>query len=251
MSTASLSRQSSFVSSHHSRTVDDIVIQNQEYVYPGDARVIIPRRGSSLRRTGSMADLDEECKSAVNRARGGPGASALFGASPVTISSGSSLGKDIFMTPPPSTRRGSESDRARSDVSHEHFFSGSSDGARSTYFSHTSLTSTGGPRTMTVTGATSLTGATSVTGATSFTGGPTASASQTHTPSSATLTASYRLSRGVVPQRQREWCVGRVVRGLSIDALARAGDPPARRREHALVYFRLPDGRVGVAVGPG
>ncbi|KAF8963375.1 hypothetical protein BDZ97DRAFT_1919814 [Flammula alnicola] len=156
--TSGLSRQSSLVSSHHSRTVDDTVIQNQEYVYPGDSRVITPNRGHSLRRTGSMTDLDEEFKSAINRARGAGG---LFGGSPVTISSGSSLGKNIFVTPPPSVGRGS--DRARSELSDEIFFSaGSSDGLRSnvssTYFSQMLLTSTGGLRTMT--GLTSITGCT-------------------------------------------------------------------------------------------
>ena len=75
------------------------------------------------------------------RARGaGP-----FGGSPVTISSGSTLGKNIFVTPPPSTGQISGSDRPRSDGSDEHFFSaGSTDGARSnissTYFSQTPLT---------------------------------------------------------------------------------------------------------------
>ncbi|KAF9557793.1 hypothetical protein CPC08DRAFT_764341 [Agrocybe pediades] len=148
--TSGLSRQSSIISSHHTRTVDDTVIQNQEYIYPGDPRVITPTRGSSLRRrSGSMTDLDDEFKSAVIRARGTGG---LFG-SPVTISSGSSLGKNIFVTPPPSVSR--VSDRSRSDVSDENFFSaGSTDSrTRSTYTStfrtHTPLTSTSGLRTTT------------------------------------------------------------------------------------------------------
>jgi hypothetical protein len=42
-----------------------------------------------------MTDLDEAFKTAVNRARGaGP-----FGGSPVTISCGSTFGKNIFVTP--------------------------------------------------------------------------------------------------------------------------------------------------------
>ena len=133
---SSVSRQSSLASSYHSQTVDDTVIQNQEYVDRGDPRVITPSRGSSMRRSGSMTDLDEAFKTALSRARGaGP-----FGGSPVTISSGSTLGKNIFVTPPPSIDRLSGSDRPRSDGSGEHFFSaGSTDGARSnvssTYFS--------------------------------------------------------------------------------------------------------------------
>ena len=149
--TSVVSRRSSLASSYHTQTVDDTVIQNQEYVYRGDPRVITPSRGSSMRRSGSMTDLDEAFKSAVNRARGAHG---LFGGSPVTISSGSTLGKNIFVTPPPSIGRLSGSDRPRSDISDEHFFSaGSSDGMRSnassTYFSQTSFTSMTGPRTVT------------------------------------------------------------------------------------------------------
>jgi len=98
-----------------------------------------------------MTDLDEAFKSAVNRARGAHG---LFGGSPVTISSGSTLGKNIFVTPPPSIGRLIGSDRLRSDISDEHFFSaGSSDemrsNASSTYFSQTSFTLMTGPRTAT------------------------------------------------------------------------------------------------------
>ena len=85
-----------------------------------------------------MTDLDEAFKTALSRARGaGP-----VGGSPVTISSGSTLGKNIFVTPLPSTGQNSGSDRPRSDGSNEHFFSaGSTDGTRSnvssTYFSQT------------------------------------------------------------------------------------------------------------------
>jgi hypothetical protein len=91
-----LSRHPPIVSSHHTRTVDDTVVQNQVYVYPGDPRVITPSRG---RCSGSMTDLDEEIRSAIDRARGTSG--GFLGASPITISSGSSLRRNIFVTPPP------------------------------------------------------------------------------------------------------------------------------------------------------
>jgi hypothetical protein len=68
--------------------------------------------------------------------------------SPVTISSGLSLGQRIFVASPPSTSR--TSGQASSDLD-ERFFSASSDERRSngssTYFSATSLTSTD-PRSM-------------------------------------------------------------------------------------------------------
>lgn len=102
-----LARRVSLGSSHHKHTVDDTVIQNQEYVYPGDPRHIPPSRGHSLRRTGSTGDLDQEFARAMKAK-----ASALTG-SPVTISSGPSLGRDIFVTPPSSVPRGS--DRSRSE----------------------------------------------------------------------------------------------------------------------------------------
>lgn len=122
-----ISRGSSLVSSHHTHTVDDTVISNQEYVYPGDSRAI--QRGNSLlRRSGSMTDLDEEFTSALDRARGArPGLgfpSLVLGGSPVTVSSGPNLGRDVKMSPPPSVGRGS--DRARSEVSDEAFFSAGS-----------------------------------------------------------------------------------------------------------------------------
>ena len=82
------------VSSHHMRTVNDTVVQNQAYVYPGDPRVITPSRG---RCSGLMTDLDEEIRSAIDRARGTGG--GFLGASPITISSGSSLRRNIFVTP--------------------------------------------------------------------------------------------------------------------------------------------------------
>ncbi|KAM6501107.1 hypothetical protein JOM56_004121 [Amanita muscaria] len=136
-----LARRVSLVSSHHKHTVDDTVIQNQEYVYPGDPRHIPPSRGNSLRRTGSMSDLDHEFARALKAKKSG-----LVG-SPVTISSGPSLGQDVFITPPPSLVKGS--DRSRSELSlsqsDEAFvsarLSGSSSGMRSnvssTYYSQT------------------------------------------------------------------------------------------------------------------
>lgn len=152
-----LTRHLSFVSSHHTGTVDDTVIHNDGYVYPGDRRVIAPSRGNSLRRTGSMTDMDSEFNTALDRARGGPSSKGkmrqFFDYSPVSVSSGSSLGKDVFITPPPSTGRGS--DRARSEVSDENFFSASSSVLRSnvssTYYSQTEWTGTG-TGTMTQTG---------------------------------------------------------------------------------------------------
>ncbi|KAG5637894.1 hypothetical protein H0H81_002779 [Sphagnurus paluster] len=154
-----LGRRVSLVSSHHTRTVDDTVISNQEYVYPGDPRAIQPARtGSLLRRSGSMTDLDAEFASAVTRARGAkPGlgfANLIFGSgSPVTISSGPNMGRNVTITPPPSSGRGS--DRARSEVSDEQFFSAGSSEARSSYYSQGSggsgfsseLRTSTGPRT--------------------------------------------------------------------------------------------------------
>jgi hypothetical protein len=180
---SAVSRHSSLASSYHTQTVDDTVIQNQEYVYRGDPRVITPSRGNSMRRSGSMTDLDEAFKTAISRARGaGP-----FGGTPVTISSGSTLGKNIFVTPSPSIGRLSGSERPRSDASDEHFFSaGSTDGARSnvssTYFSQNSLTSLSGLRTATNLRSDTLS---ALTTANSETQVPTA----TFTPSS-----SYRLT---------------------------------------------------------
>ena len=51
-----VSRRSSLASSYHSQTVDDTVIQNQEYLYRGDRRVINPSHGNSMRRSCSMTD---------------------------------------------------------------------------------------------------------------------------------------------------------------------------------------------------
>ncbi|KAF8802357.1 hypothetical protein BYT27DRAFT_7062501, partial [Phlegmacium glaucopus] len=110
----------------------------------------------------------------------------MFGGSPVTISSGSTLGKNIFVTPPPSVGRLNGSDRPRSDISDENFFSaGSSDGMRSnvssTYFSQTSFTSTSGLRAATFSPLTTAISETQV---------PTT----TFTPSSYRLTESGSLS---------------------------------------------------------
>ena len=82
------------VSSHHTRTVNDTVVQNQAYVYPGDPCVITPSHG---RCSSSMTDLDKEIRSAIDWARGTGG--GFLGASPITISSGSSLRRNIFVTP--------------------------------------------------------------------------------------------------------------------------------------------------------
>lgn len=122
-SSGGLTRKTSLVSSHHDRTVDDSVIVNQEYVYRDDPRAIVPSRGNSLRRSSSLTDLDEEFAKALKRRNRIGGA-----ASPVTASSGSSLGKDVYLNPAPSANR------ARSEVSDENFFSSGS-AARSSYLS--------------------------------------------------------------------------------------------------------------------
>ncbi|KAF8122008.1 hypothetical protein EV363DRAFT_1301434 [Boletus edulis] len=62
-STGSLSRAPSFPP-HYTHTTDDGAVSNQSYIYPGDPRVIAPSRSSSLRRTSSLTDLDEEFASA-------------------------------------------------------------------------------------------------------------------------------------------------------------------------------------------
>ncbi|KAG6841362.1 hypothetical protein C0991_011905 [Blastosporella zonata] len=141
-----LTRSTSILSSHFTRTVDDTVISNQEYVYTGDPRAIQPARtGSQRRRSGSMTDLDAEFNSALTRARGArPGLgfpSFVLGGSPVTVSSGPNLGRDVVVTPPPGSSRGS--DRARSEISDEQFFTAgsSTEGSRSSYYSRTSFTS--------------------------------------------------------------------------------------------------------------
>ena len=133
-------RRTSLVSSHHTRTVDDTVISNSEYIYPGDSRAIHPVRGNSLRRSGSMTDLDEEFSSALRRAKGAkPGlgfAGVVLGSAPVTISSGPTLGRDVVVTPPPGSSRGS--DRSRSEVPDEMFSSSGNESRSSFYSSYTS-----------------------------------------------------------------------------------------------------------------
>ncbi|KAG1776463.1 hypothetical protein EV702DRAFT_335147 [Suillus placidus] len=115
------------------RTADD-----SSYLYPSDPRIIAPSRSSSLRRTSSLADLDEEFASAVSRARSAKpglgfglslvneslgsesgGILGVGGGSPVTVSSGPRLGGDVRVTPPPT---GKTRNRALS-VSEEEFFS--------------------------------------------------------------------------------------------------------------------------------
>ena len=131
-STGSLSRAPSFPP-HHTRTTDDAAVSNQSFLYPGDPRVIAPSRSSSLRRTSSLTDLDEEFASAVSRARNakpglGFGLSLVGGVilgdgSPVTVSSGPRLGGEVRVTPPPS---GKTKTRPLSDVSDDNFFSAGS-----------------------------------------------------------------------------------------------------------------------------
>ncbi|KAG1752141.1 hypothetical protein EDB19DRAFT_1094010 [Suillus lakei] len=120
----------------HGRTTDDT-----SYLYPSDPRIIAPSRSSSLRRTSSLADLDEEFASAVSRARSAKpglgfglslvneslssesgGILGVGGGSPVTVSSGPILGGDVRVTPPPT---GKIRNRALS-VSEEEFFSAGS-----------------------------------------------------------------------------------------------------------------------------
>jgi hypothetical protein len=131
-STGSLSRGPSFPP-HHTRTTDDGAVSNRSYLYPGDPRVIAPSRSSSLRRTSSLTDLDEEFASAVSRARNakpglGFGLSLVGGVilgdgSPVTVSSGPRLSGEVRVTPPPS---GKTKTRPLSDISDENFFSAGS-----------------------------------------------------------------------------------------------------------------------------
>ncbi|CDO77431.1 hypothetical protein BN946_scf184857.g38 [Trametes cinnabarina] len=160
-----ISRRPSLASAHRTRATDDGAISSQGYLYPGDPRVIAPSRSSSLRRTSSLTDLDEEFASAVRRAREGrPGLGFGLGlaggistgdGSPVTISSGPRLGGPVYMSPPPSSvgrgsdkrSRGSETS---SSVSDDAFFSagsGSGSGSRSatrtptsTFYSSSSFT---------------------------------------------------------------------------------------------------------------
>lgn len=91
-----VSRQGSLVSSHHGRIVDDTVIRDQEYIYPGDPRAIAPSRKRSLRRTGSTTDLDDEF--AASRRRSRPGRSHAQGGSP-RINSKSTLQSEYAVAP--------------------------------------------------------------------------------------------------------------------------------------------------------
>jgi hypothetical protein len=117
-SAGSLSRQPSL----RSHAVDDGAISNQTIVYPGDPRVIAPSRSSSLRRTSSMTDLGEEFESALRRAKDarpglGFGLSLIGEGSPVTVSSGPTLRRDVIVTPPPGARAGSSRARPSTETS--------------------------------------------------------------------------------------------------------------------------------------
>ena len=157
-SAGSLSRQPSL----RSRAADDAAISNQTIVYPGDPRVIAPSRSSSLRRTTSTTDLGEEFESALRRAKDArPGlgfglglAGAVIGeGSPVTVSSGPTLGRDIVVTPPPGAGRAGGS-RARAvgsesvaSVSDDAFFSSGArtSGEQSSFHSLSSVTDVTAP----------------------------------------------------------------------------------------------------------
>ena len=145
-----LSRGPSLASAHRTRATDDSAVSNQAFLYPGDPRVIAPSRSSSIRRTSSLTDLDEEFASAVRRARdsrpglgfglGLAGGIPVGDGSPVTVSSGPRLGREVYMSPPPSVGRGSERARSRASdgatsVSDDAFFSGRSRTASSFYSS--------------------------------------------------------------------------------------------------------------------
>lgn len=135
-----ISRRPSLASAHRTRATDDTALSSQGYLYPGDPRVIAPSRSSSLRRTSSLTDLDEEFASALRRARdsrpglgfglGLAGGIPIGEGSPVTVSSGPRLGGPVYMSPPPSVGRGSDrrsrSSASSSSVSDEAFFSPSS-----------------------------------------------------------------------------------------------------------------------------
>ncbi|KAI6107774.1 hypothetical protein EDD16DRAFT_1868839, partial [Pisolithus croceorrhizus] len=147
LSTGSFSRAPSYPT--HTRTTDDGAVSNQSYVYPGDPRVIAPSRSSSLRRTSSLTDLDAEFASAVSRARNARpglgfglslvGGTILGDGSPVTVSSGPRLGRDVRVTPPPSARMKT---RPLSDISDDAFFSAASKTSTDTRSSFVSMTTT-------------------------------------------------------------------------------------------------------------
>ncbi|KAI6020170.1 hypothetical protein PISMIDRAFT_203836 [Pisolithus microcarpus 441] len=151
LSTASFSRAPSYPT--HTRTTDDGAVSNHSYVYPGDPRVIAPSRSSSLRRTSSLTDLDAEFASAVSRARNARpglgfglslvGGTILGDGSPVTVSSGPRLGRDVRVTPPPSAKTKA---RPLSDISDDAFFSAASktsSDARSSFVSMTTTSTSG------------------------------------------------------------------------------------------------------------
>ncbi|KAG5219488.1 acetyl-CoA carboxylase [Salix suchowensis] len=169
---STFSRTNSFISTHHTGTVDDTAILGQGYVYRGDPRVIAPSRGGSLRRTSSLTDMDQEFASALDRARGArPGlgfaSRVILGGSPVTVSSGSSLGKDVFVTPPPSARGSSTPHGSSTDLSDEAFFSAGSGTSDTRTTSLYTLTSTGRDRTITGFTSTGFTTTNTTTGLTS------------------------------------------------------------------------------------
>ncbi|EGO01064.1 hypothetical protein SERLA73DRAFT_151625 [Serpula lacrymans var. lacrymans S7.3] len=138
--------------------------RSEAFLYPGDPRVIGPSRSSSLRRTSSMTDLDEEFATAVSRARSARpglgfglslvGGTLLGDGSPVTVSSGPRLGGDVRVTPPPSSRGGKS--RPHSEMSDDAFFSAGSrtsssdpNSNSSNFYSVTSTSSSGQDRTTT------------------------------------------------------------------------------------------------------
>ncbi|TCD63586.1 hypothetical protein EIP91_005194 [Steccherinum ochraceum] len=150
-----VSRRRSLVSGHHTRTIDDSVVSGQTYIYPGDRRVIGPSRSSSLRRTTSLTDLDAAFDSALQRRREAqPGLGFAMGlvglasdGSPVTVSSGPRLGRDVQITPPPSRPRSRvrpSSSESSSYISDEAFFSAPGSGGTrtqtSSFYSSSSFT---------------------------------------------------------------------------------------------------------------
>jgi hypothetical protein len=149
LSVSRVTRQPSLISSHHAVTVDDTAIMNQEYVYPGDRRVIPPSRHGSLRRTSSMTDLGEAFTSGLSRTRDMRPGRGLAGRptgedSLITVSSGSSLGASMWVTPPPSYIKEHDKTKARISgsvtTSDRDFFSAGSGETPSSFHSATSFT---------------------------------------------------------------------------------------------------------------
>ncbi|TBU45494.1 hypothetical protein BD309DRAFT_1017792 [Dichomitus squalens] len=156
-SSSGITRRPSLASAHHTRATDDGAVSSQGYLYPGDPRVIAPSRSSSIRRTSSMTDLDEEFASALRRAResrpglgfglGLAGGIHVGDGSPVTISSGPRLGGQVYMSPPPSARGGSDrksrssGSEVSSALSDDHFFAARSQTpSTSSFYSSSSFT---------------------------------------------------------------------------------------------------------------